>query len=171
MLAIKQTVILSSFSFYLFREGNKQAFQRFYCQEALLQQRNNLPNTNFLTFCAMFSSSKTSSHWLPRDLTCPLAMGMTTALNYAQFHTAIIKRGTWEYGDERHTGTLCSCFSEWSHNFRRYRYSYVVQTTFLNEYAEINHHVTGWEDIYICKAATLGRPHSRRPYRQSKLNV
>src|SRR4029434_10636030 len=38
------------------KKGNKQAFQRYkiYCQEALLQQRNNLPNTNVLTFCAMF---------------------------------------------------------------------------------------------------------------------
>ena len=29
-------------------------FGKIYCQEALLQQINNLPNTNSLTFCAMF---------------------------------------------------------------------------------------------------------------------
>lgn len=36
-----------------------QAFQwhTMYCQEALMQQRNNLANTNFLTFCATFGVS------------------------------------------------------------------------------------------------------------------
>src|SRR4029434_1649764 len=34
-----------------------------YCCEALLQHRNNLPNTNVLTFCAMFTSSlSTTAH-------------------------------------------------------------------------------------------------------------
>ena len=31
-----------------------------YCREALLQQRNNLPNTNFITFCAMFMYTRYS---------------------------------------------------------------------------------------------------------------
>lgn len=36
------------------KKGDNQAFQWnvVYCQEALLPQRNNLPNTHFLTFCA-----------------------------------------------------------------------------------------------------------------------
>ena len=34
--------------------GNKQTHQWYnsFCQEAFLQQRNNVPNTNFLSFCA-----------------------------------------------------------------------------------------------------------------------
>lgn len=39
---------------------NSVAFQQYkiYCQETLLQQKNNQPNTNVLTFCAKMSKDK-----------------------------------------------------------------------------------------------------------------
>ena len=37
-----------------FHLGNERLKYEIYCQEALFEQRNNLPNINFLSFCAKF---------------------------------------------------------------------------------------------------------------------